>query len=42
MTHEEKLMLGRLRYTVGKLAGWNGISISELIEDGLLEEGDIV
>ena len=31
----------RLQFTVRKLAGWNGTDISELIEDGLLEEGDL-
>lgn len=31
----------RLVNVVYKLAGWNGVDISELIEDGLLEEGDL-
>lgn len=40
MTPDEE-MVKRPRFTVGKLAGWNGIDISELIEDGLLKEGDL-
>ena len=31
----------RVAYAVQKLAGWNGISIHELIEEGYLEEGDL-
>lgn len=31
----------RLQHTVRKLAAWNGYDISELIEDGYLEEGDL-
>lgn len=40
MTKEQE-KLARLQFTVHKLAGWNGTDISELIEDGLLEEGDL-
>ena len=31
----------RLQNAVRKLAGWCGNDISELIEDGLIEEGDM-
>lgn len=34
--------IARLSHTVDKLAGWSGNDISELIEEGFLEEGDLV
>ena len=33
--------IARLSHAVRKLAGWSGNDISELIEDGLIEEGDL-
>lgn len=33
--------LNRLIETIYKLSGWNGTDISELIEEGYLEEGDL-
>jgi len=33
--------LARLQHAVRKLAGWAGTDISELIEDELIEEGDL-
>lgn len=35
------IRFSRLQHTVAKLAGWQGIDISELIEDGYLKEGDL-
>ena len=34
--------INRLIATVHKLAKWNGTDISELVEEGYLEEGDLV
>lgn len=34
-------LVDRLIFTVRKLAGWHGIDISELIEEGYLCEGDL-
>lgn len=34
-------MIERLRHTVRKLSGWQGYDISELVKDGLIEEGDM-
>lgn len=33
--------LQRVMAALRKVAGWNGTDISDLIEDGLLEEGDL-
>jgi formyltetrahydrofolate synthetase len=37
----EQVRIKRLVNTVYKIAGWNGTDISELIEEGLLEENDL-
>ena len=37
----ESTKIERLQQMVRKLARWNGSDISELIEDGHLEEGDL-
>jgi hypothetical protein len=34
--------ISRLQNAVSKLAGWAGTDISELIADGLIEEGDLI
>ena len=39
MSDERKT--ARLQNAVRKLAGWNGSDISDLIESGLIEEGDM-
>lgn len=33
--------VARLSHAVYKLAGWVGTDISDLVEDGLIEEGDL-
>jgi hypothetical protein len=38
---DEQEKLARLQRAVRKLAGWVGTDISDLIEDGILEEGDL-
>jgi len=37
----EQAKMERLQSAVSKLAGWSGNDLSELIEDGMLEEGDL-
>ena len=39
MSNDEKIT--RLQHAVRKLAGWAGIDISELIAEGLIDEGDM-
>lgn len=41
MSKENEDRIERLSNAVRKLAGWSGNDISDLIEDGLLEEGDL-
>lgn len=38
---QRKDRLGRLVETIYKLAGWNGTDISDLIDEGYLQEGDL-
>lgn len=37
----EKEKVARLQRAVLKLAGWAGNDISQLVESGMLEEGDL-
>ena len=41
MNATEQAKMKRLQEAVMKLAGWAGNDISELIEEGMLEEGDL-
>lgn len=41
MTNENQARIARLTQTIYKLSGWAGTDISELIEEGYLEEGDL-
>lgn len=38
---ELEARIERLSHAVRKLAGWSGNDIADLIEDGLIKEGDL-